>query len=236
MDCLRRKRANRISEPGDGTDRGCLSAAPGRSAPFLVAARTLGPRCRATFSVVLPNLQLVFQRVNQLRADGVIEQYAIGGAWAVTYFSEPVPTEDVDVFCHLPGQGALISLSPVYSALHDLGYAPAAGTHADSVLIEGVPVQFLVGNPLVDEAIAQAIEVDLMGERIRIFDLEYVLAIALDVGRAKDRARIGIMLEATNRPIDHQRLESILGRHAPGKPRPGEVTLLDRWSQREAAR
>lgn len=51
-------------------------------------------------AIVLPNLQFVLKRVNELRARGLIQQYAIGGAWAVTYFSEPVPTEDLDVFCH----------------------------------------------------------------------------------------------------------------------------------------
>jgi hypothetical protein len=179
--------------------------------------------------MVTPNLQLVVRRINELRAKGLIEQYAIGGAWAVTYFSQPVPTDDLDVFCHLPSKGLLVSLTPIYDYLRELGYGPAEGKHADSVAIEGVPVQFLVGNALVDEAIDEAIEVELMGERARIFDLEYVIAIALDVGRAKDSARIETMLEATTRPIDLQRLSSILARHAPHKAKPGEKTLLDRW-------
>ena len=85
------------------------------------------------------------------------------------------------------------------------------------------------------EAIEKAIEVDLMGERIRIFDLEYVIAIALDVDRSKDRSRIATMLETTTRPIEIETLQSILGRHAPDKPKAGERTLLDRWMKfREA--
>ena len=116
-----------------------------------------------------PNLQLVFKRVNELRAKALLQQYAIGGAWAVTYFSEPVPTDDLDVFCHLPTQG-FISLTPIYDYLKGLGYESAEGEHADLIMIEGVPVQFLVGNPLIDEAIANAIEVDFMGERVRIWN------------------------------------------------------------------
>lgn len=176
-----------------------------------------------------PNLQLVFKRVNELRAAGLIRQYAIGGAWAVTYFSEPVPTDDLDVFCHLPAQGFLISLAPIYQHLRDLGYQPAEGGHADSILVEGMPVQFLVGNALTEEAIDQAVEVDLMGERVRIFDLEYVIAIALDLGRSKDRARIETLLETTTRPIEMDRLNAILARYAPERPRARERTLLDRW-------
>lgn len=177
----------------------------------------------------MPNLQIVLRRVNELRAKGIIEQYAIGGAWAVTYFSEPVPTDDLDVFCHLRSQSFLISLSPIYEYLKSLGYQPAEAEHADSIMIESVPVQFLVGNALVDEAIENAVEVDLMGELIRIFDLEYVIAIALDVGRSKDLSRIDVMLQTTTRPIELERLSSILGRHVPDKRKLGEATLLDRW-------
>jgi hypothetical protein len=65
-------------------------------------------------------------------------------------------------------QSLLISLSPIYEHLRSLGYKPAGGAHADSILIEDVPVQFLVGNALIDEAIENAVEIDLMGERARI--------------------------------------------------------------------
>ena len=34
-------------------------------------------------------------------ADGVIDQYAIGGAVAATFYLEPAATIDVDVFVHL---------------------------------------------------------------------------------------------------------------------------------------
>jgi hypothetical protein len=185
---------------------------------------------------VLPTLQRALRQVNGLRAKGLIEQYAIGGAWAATYFSEPIPTEDLDVFCHLPSQSLLISLSPIYDHLRSLGYKAADGSHADSILIEDVPVQFLAGNALVDEAIDRAISIGLMGEPTRIFDLEYVIAIALDVGRPKDLSRIETLLETTIRPIQTARLEAILTDHIPAKPRAGEVSLLDRWTKLKEAR
>jgi hypothetical protein len=50
----------------------------------------------------MPNIQIVLRRVNELREKGIVEQYAIGDAWAATCFSEPILTEDLDVFCHLP--------------------------------------------------------------------------------------------------------------------------------------
>jgi hypothetical protein len=128
----------------------------------------------------MPNIQVVLRRVNELREKGFVEQYAIGDAWASTYFSEPILTEDLDVFC--------------------LGYKPAGGGHADSILIEDVPVQFLVGNALIDEAIENAVE-------------------------------INSMLQVTTRPINEKRLDLILEKHAPQKPKLGEKTLLDRWTR-----
>jgi len=116
-----------------------------------------------------------------------------------------------------PSQSVLISFSPIYEPLRSLGYKPAQGSHADSILIEDVPVQFLVGNSLVDEAIDQAITVDLMGEPTEIVDLEYAIAVALDVSRAKSLSRIETLPETTIRPIETARLEVILARHMPAR-------------------
>jgi hypothetical protein len=111
----------------------------------------------------MPDLQVVLRRINELRERGLVEQYAIGGAWAAIYFSEPILTEDLDVFCHLPSQN-----------LH-------------SILIE-------------------------------------------------DLQRIETLLETTTRPIEMERLSSILGKHVPAKARLGERTLLDRWTKLKEAR
>ncbi len=44
---------------------------------------------------------LAFQVINQMVADGVIEDYAIGGATAAFFYIEPDTTYDVDIFCVL---------------------------------------------------------------------------------------------------------------------------------------
>jgi len=89
---------------------------------------------------------------------------------------------------------------------------------------------------LIDEAIENAIEIQLMGEATRIFDLEYVIAIALDVGRAKDLQRIDTLLETTIRPVNVERLNHLLSWHAPATPRLGEEMLLDRWKKLKETR
>jgi hypothetical protein len=186
---------------------------------------------------VFPNLAKILRALNDLHARGLVKQYALGGAAAAMWFSEPMYTEDLDVFCHLEGSGPLLSLEPIYARLRAQGHQPVTGTaHQDSVSIEGVPVQFLVGGPLVDEAIDRAIAVTIAGEPTRVFDLEYLLAIALDVGRVKDRLRIEQLLEVSTRPVDQGRLAEILGRHMPSKPHLGERSLVSRWERLEAER
>lgn len=39
--------------------------------------------------------------INQMANDGVIKTYALGGATAVIFYTEPIATEDVEVFVHL---------------------------------------------------------------------------------------------------------------------------------------
>jgi len=38
----------------------------------------------------------VIETINRMKADGVIERYAIGGAVGATFYLEPVATLDVD--------------------------------------------------------------------------------------------------------------------------------------------
>ena len=190
-------------------------------------------------SPTLAALAPILRALNALRARGLVQEYALGGAAGAMWFTEAMYTEDLDVFCHLEVPSpeavalAIADLRPPSAA----GYLPIAGsTHQDSVAIEGVPVQFLVGGPLVDEAISQALAVTIAGEPTRVFDLEYLFAIALDVRRVKDRLRIEQLLEVSTRPVDKARLREILGRHVPSKPHRGEETLAARWEKLERER
>ena len=148
--------------------------------------------------------------LNELETEGLFARYAIGGAVAATFYTEPVLTFDLDVFVLLQPQGhsGLISLSPIYEALRRRGY----GEENDTVLIEGIPVQFLPAyNPLVEEALAQAREIDYEGVATRVPLAEHLIAICLQTGRAKDRARVDLLREQGT--LDSARLADILRRH-----------------------
>jgi hypothetical protein len=158
--------------------------------------------------------------VNQMEAEGVIARYAVGGAVGATFYLEPVATVDVDIFVAFreqPGQ-LLLSPQPV------LDYLLARGgiLEGEYIVIAGWPVQFLPApSPLVEEALAEAVTVDVEGAPARVCTAEHLAAIALETGRAKDKARLLQFIEAG--VLRAEVFQSILARY----------NLMERWRQFE---
>ena len=156
------------------------------------------------------NISEVISTINQMQADGVIERYAIGGAVGATFHLEPIATLDVDIFVavrHEPGS-VLISPQPIFDYLA----ARDCLMEGEYVVISGWPVQFLPPTgPLVEEALAEAVTIPVGAIPARVFTAEHLAAIALQVGRAKDKARLLQFIEAG--VFDAERFQSILARH-----------------------
>jgi predicted nucleotidyltransferase len=151
--------------------------------------------------------------LNQMQGDGVIGEYAIGGAIAAFFYLEPAATFDVDVFIPLePITGELISLTPIYEYLRARGYHEKDET----VTIEEWDVQFIPAyNSLLQEALRAASTIDLDGIATRILSAEHLMAIALQTGRSKDFARLLQFLESG--VADRARFDEILQRHGLGE-------------------
>jgi hypothetical protein len=134
------------------------------------------------------------QTINRMQSDGVIERYAIGGAVGATFYLEPVATLDIDIFVEFPTEpGSRV-------------------VEGDYVVIGNWPVQFLpAGSPLLQEALATAVEKDVEDTPVRVFTPEHIVAIALETGRAKDKARVLQFIEAN--AVDLGRVREILMRH-----------------------
>ncbi len=166
-------------------------------------------------------IQEVIKTVNQMQADGVIGRYAIGGAVGATFYMEPVATLDVDIFVAFrPDAGRLIvSPQPIFDYLKTCG-----GTmEGEYIVIAGWPVQFLPPtSPLVEEALAEALEKDVAGTPARVFSAEHLAAIALQTGRAKDKSRLLEFVEAG--ALDVARFLDILSRH-------GLIAVWERFEQ-----
>src|SRR5271165_7107801 len=86
-------------------------------------------------------VKATLEAINQMKADGIIGKYAIGGAVGATLYLEPAATLDVDIFVTLPAapDSLLLSLGPIYDYL----MARGAGVEDEHIVVGGWPVQFL---------------------------------------------------------------------------------------------
>ena len=157
--------------------------------------------------------------INQMVKDGVIEEYAIGGAIAAIYYLEPFDTADLDVFVQVNATGSdLMILAPIYEYLTEQGYK----AQGEFIYIEGMPVQFLpVFNPLTEKAVEKAQTIKYARVTTRIMRPEHLVAIMLDTGRPKDYLRISMFLERG--AVNKRSLNAVLKRHG----------LTSKWKDNE---
>ncbi|MEP7384350.1 MAG: hypothetical protein ABI910_21920 [Gemmatimonadota bacterium] len=163
-------------------------------------------------------LRDVLSELEALEHAGIVPRFAIGGAVGATRYIEPAATEDVDVFISFPQSedSPLAPLGSIYQFLTARG-ARAEGAH---LVIGDWPVQFLpADNLLLAEALAAAREEDVDGVGTRVFTAEHLAAIALQLGRAKDKLRVVQFLEADALNMDV--FTAILDRHG----------LTERWRE-----
>lgn len=148
--------------------------------------------------------------LNDMKAAGVLKDYAVSGAMALVFWTEPVATYDLDVLVWLPAtEGPIVSLSGVYGWLATRGW----DAHAEHVLIAGVPVQFLPAHDaLADEALTTAATLDYSGVPVRVVRPEHLVALYLEpqARTAKRRERAAALRESAD--FDHPRLQDIMQR------------------------
>lgn len=135
----------------------------------------------------------VARLLNEMRACGVVREWALFGATAQMRYTEPVATIDADVLIDLPDAGRIDLLGPVYEFCRSKNLPP----EGEAVRVGAWPVQFVpVFDPLTREALETAESIDFDGEPIRVVSAVHLAAIALATGRAKDHARILALLES----------------------------------------
>ena len=151
-----------------------------------------------------------------MESAGLVERYAIGGAMAGFFYAEAVVTEDLDAFVRFKTSGGLIPLTPIYDFLKQRGATEERG----HLWLAGTLVQLIPAfDALTEEAVSEAVEKTVGQTQTRVMRVEHLIAIALKTGRAKDFARIALLLEEAE--VDDARLRNILGRHQ----------LQDRWEK-----
>jgi hypothetical protein len=150
-------------------------------------------------------MEKTLQIIEEMTRLGIIKAYAIGGGIAATYYIEPVLTYDLDVF-----------FVPVKEGLDEFARERGYPEEAEALLIEGFPVQFIPAyNDLVREAVADAATLTYRGVRAKVVKPEYLAAVALQTGRAKDRERVVRLLESGS--IDRAELAQVLVKYGLGE-------------------
>lgn len=155
-------------------------------------------------------MEKTLQVIEEMTRLGIFRAYAIGGGIAATYYIEPVLTYDLDIF-FLPVKEQLDELAPLYEFARSRGYAE----QAEALLIEGFPVQFIPAyNDLVREAVEKAATLRYRDIEAKVVKAEYLVAIAIQTGRAKDRERALRLSEEAD--IDRELLTDLADRYGLG--------------------
>ncbi len=153
----------------------------------------------------------VFGVLEDMRSAGIIEKYAIGGAFAAILHYEPISTIDLDIFFLLKEKSA----SPILSLTAIYDYARRRGFSFDHefVNIYGWLVQFVEASHsrLWTEAIENADTMKVDNFSASVIGKEHLVAMWLFAGRAKDYQKIAMFREADF--LDGAKLFDILERH-----------------------
>ncbi|NOT46226.1 MAG: hypothetical protein HOP17_00555 [Acidobacteria bacterium] len=145
-----------------------------------------------------------------MKVKGVIGKYAVGGASAVAFYTEPIATKDLDIFFLFePQQSSIIlSLEPIYDYCRENGYT----YDHEFIIIGGWPVQFVESghDPLWSDALAKSVTFKFDGESIDVLPHEHLAAMWATVARPKDILKIQHFAESG--VLDPVKLKDILVR------------------------
>jgi hypothetical protein len=149
----------------------------------------------------------VLRAANDLVSAGLIKDYALGGALAAIYYTEPITTYDADIIFVASDKTSSAGIPAIYSHLQSKGWR----IQREHLLIGDFPVQFLAASGLTEEAVREGRLMQFEGVPAKVFRPEYIIAVAASVGRHKDFARIEQMLDQVK--IDKALLDDILRRY-----------------------
>jgi len=141
-------------------------------------------------------LKEVLTHLNDLKAAGIIQDYAIGGGYAAMFYDIPMTTYDLDVLVVLPTEND-------YHRLYEHFRAKGAKIEKVYIFIEGMPVHFLPNyiSPLFNSAIEKANIVDFQGVSCKFVSIEYLIVLYLTAFRMKDIIRVQSLIKKANKNL-----------------------------------
>jgi len=141
-------------------------------------------------------LKNVLACLNELKAAGIIQDYAIGGGYAVMYYDLPISTYDLDVLVLLPNEED-------YHKLYEHFRAKGNKIEDVYIFIDDMPVQFLPDyiSPLFHFAIKEAASIVFEDVHAKVVKLEFLITLLLTAFRPKDRIRIQSLLDKADKRL-----------------------------------
>lgn len=159
----------------------------------------------------IENIGGILGVLEDMKNAGIIEKYAIGGAFAAILHYEPISTIDLDIFFFLreKNDSPILSLNAIYDFAKKKGFS----FDHEFVNIHGWLVQFVEAShsPLWTEAIENADLIKIEDKDAPVIDKEFLVAMWLYAGRAKDYQKIAMFFEADF--LDEAKLFGILEKH-----------------------
>ena len=150
---------------------------------------------------------------------GIIEKYAIGGAFAAILHYEPISTIDLDIFFFLreKNDSPILNLNAIYDFASKKGFS----FDHEFINIHGWLVQFVEAShsDLWREAIENADTLKIDKFDVLVIGKEHLVAMWLYAGRAKDYQKIAMFWEAEF--LDEAKLFDILER----------FDLMSKWNK-----
>jgi hypothetical protein len=133
----------------------------------------------------------LIELIDEMLRENIVQNYAVFGALAQMRYTEAVVTMDADILVGVENDSIAV-LSPIYAFCKDRGYLP----EGEAIRVGAWPVQFIPAfDALSRDAMEHAEPGDIDGLNVRVVRADYLAAMALKVGRAKDKLRILALLE-----------------------------------------
>jgi hypothetical protein len=107
----------------------------------------------------------VLRAANELVSAGLIENYALGGALAAIYYTEPITTYDADIIFVASDKTLSAGIPAIYSHLQSKGWR----VEREHLLVKDFPVQFLAASGLTEEAVQNANKIEYEGVPAKVF-------------------------------------------------------------------
>ena len=142
------------------------------------------------------NIDLLIAECEKMRSAAIIDQYAIGGAFAATLLDEPIATADVDIFFVFAKEnaGLVLDMTPIYDFARENGFA----FDHEFIRIHGWMTQFVESgtDPLWRDAISDPQLIPIGEVSIPVIRPRFLVAMWLQAGRPKDIEKIARFVEA----------------------------------------